>query len=163
MASVRFRASVPCSPLARCGPVRNKMVTPVLHVLPADHPLHSHSNDYSSAACFQGLFVRAKVSPCPTWPYVDEAFLQSTAAKNFLACGALKVLFIIACGGPRAHDFSGISFRCHSSWVSGSTSSSSNSSSGDGPGARPLPPRSRPVSCPPGGRRRERGGAASRV
>ena len=34
-------------------------------------------------------------------PFVDEAFLQSTAAKNFLACGALKVLFIIACGGPR--------------------------------------------------------------
>jgi len=23
-------------------------------------------------------------------PFVDEAFLQSTAAKTFLACGALK-------------------------------------------------------------------------
>ena len=33
------------------------------------------------------------------------------------------VLFIIACGGPRARDFFGISFRRHSSWVSGSTSS----------------------------------------
>ena len=53
-------------------------------------------------------------------PFVDEAFLQSTAAKVFLACGALKVLFIIACGGPRAHDFSGMMYvwmftvvRCH--------------------------------------------------
>ena len=34
MASLRFPTRVPPPPLARCGPVRNKMVAPVLHVLP---------------------------------------------------------------------------------------------------------------------------------
>ena len=60
------------------------MVTPVLHVLPADHPLHSHPNDYSSAACFQGLFVRAKVSPCPSWtrPFCKAQWQKSLRLRR---------------------------------------------------------------------------------
>ena len=34
IASIHFPPRVPPPPFARCGPVRNKMVTAVLHVLP---------------------------------------------------------------------------------------------------------------------------------
>jgi hypothetical protein len=85
-------------------------------------------------------------------PFVDEAFSQSTAAKSFLACGALKLLPLSPAAGLGA-PFFGIHFRC-TSLVSGSTSSSSSSRS-DGPvcAAAPTSLSAAPVSCPPAARR----------
>ena len=61
------------------------MVTPVLHVLPLTFRL-----------IFQLLFccvlsgTFSERHQCATMPVVDEAFLQSTVAKNVFACGALN-------------------------------------------------------------------------
>ena len=65
------------------------MVTPVLHVLPL--------TICSTHVPMIALLLRAFRTFCEgqgvTMPFVDEAFSQSTAAKNFLACGALKLFF----------------------------------------------------------------------
>ena len=59
------------------------MVTPVLHVLPLTFRL-----------IFQLLFCCVLsgtfLSATNVMPVVDEAFLQSTVAKNVFACGALN-------------------------------------------------------------------------
>ena len=57
------------------------MVTPVLHVLPPDLPI---------ALLLRAFRDFSERHQCATMPVVDEAFLQSTVAKNVFACGALN-------------------------------------------------------------------------
>ena len=142
---MRFHASIPPPPFARCGPGKNKLVAPVLHVL----PLTIHSPYLSMIALLLRAFRDFDVVRRCYKPVVHKAFRREQQ-QFFLrlrrAEGSSYTTF--ACGGPRRADFFGISFRCTSTLASGSTSSSSSSSSSSSaatdPGARPHPPRSRP-------------------
>ena len=63
------------------------MVTPVLHVL----PLTIRSTHIPMITLLLRAFRDfSERHQCATMPVVDEAFLQSTVAKNVFACGALN-------------------------------------------------------------------------